>query len=632
MIVRERREIGPALLKFGVALALSLGGIIFSVLRTKRIKPSRSLPPPPPPNPDCGNQADYHGLERTSLSSNSASGPPEKHEESCTHKASPDSPIAGLSPSSRYSGEKDGLLLPEFNELVKEFDSVAIKAVFSPKKEVETPHSGVETPKSFKSPEREDYEQEIKYLNNMVRILRERERTLEIQLLEYCGFKEQETAVMELQNRLKINNMEAKLYNLKIESLQADNRRLELQVADYAKVVTDLESARAKVKLLKKKLKSETEHNKEQILTLQQRVKKLLIQEHDVIANDQDIQLKLQKMKDVEQEAEELRRSNRSLWLENSDLARKFEYTQMLAHSVLEDQEAEAMKEESSRLRQQNEDLSKEIEQLQAHRCADAEELVYLRWINACLRYELRNYQARPGKTIARDLSKTLSPKSEEKAKQLIIEYANKEGLEKSIHITDFDFDQWSSSHSYVTDSCDFDDSSVDNSSANKTDTTTKTKIFSKLRKLIQGKDSHHHSRSSSLERTESTDDIVGHSGDSMGGNLVISSRIDAAADRRGYTLKSSSLGSSRSSVDLARLRILKVDDVKDLASSSRNSDVGSSCVHKSIVLGRGSVSESHEDPGTIQKSELVKYAEVLKDTSGERSKFRLRSASHSSF
>ena len=109
MIVRERREIGPVLLKFGVALALSLGGIIFSVLRTKRIKPSRSLPPPPPPNSglfkfyhplsvkfdlgfeicliidyvhfyaDCGNQADHHGLERTSLSSNSASGAPEKH-------------------------------------------------------------------------------------------------------------------------------------------------------------------------------------------------------------------------------------------------------------------------------------------------------------------------------------------------------------------------------------------------------------------------------------------------------------------------------------------------------------------------------------------------------------------------
>ncbi|GFZ04217.1 actin binding protein family [Actinidia rufa] len=622
MIVRERREIGPALLKFGMALALSLGGILYSVLRTKRIKPSRSLPPLPPP-PDCGNQADQHGLERTSLSSNSPSGAPEKHEESCTHKASPDSPIAGLSPSSRYSGEKDGLLLPEFNELVKEFDSVAIKAVFSPKKETGTPYSDVETPKSFKHPEREDYEQEIKYLNNMVRILRERERTLEIQLLEYCGLKEQETAVMELQNRLKINNMEAKLYTLKIESLQADNRRLESQVADYGKVVAELEAARAKVKQLKKKLKSETEHNKEQISTLQQRVKKLLIQEHEVIANDQNIQLKLQKMKDVEQEAEELRRSNRSLWLENSDLARKFEYTQMLAHSVLEDHEAEASKEESSLLRQQNEELSKEIEQLQAHRCADAEELVYLRWINACLRYELRNYQSGPAKTVARDLSRTLSPKSEEKAKQLIIEYANKEGLEKSIHITNSDFDQWLSSHSYVTDSGDFDDSSVDNSSANKTDTTTKTKIFNQLRQLIRGKDSHHHSRSSSLERTESTDYIVGRR---------VMPRIDDAADGRGYTLKSSLLGSSRSSVDLTRLRILKVDDVKDLASSSRNSDVGSSRVYKSIVLGKGSVSESHEDPGTVQKSELVKYAEVLKDSSGERSKFRLRSASHSSF
>ncbi|MCH96803.1 protein CHUP1 chloroplastic-like, partial [Trifolium medium] len=51
-----------------------------------------------------------------------------------------------------------------------------------------------------------------------------------------------------------------------------------------------------------------------------------------------------------------------------------------------------------------------------------------------------------------------------------------------------FDFDQWSSSQaSSLTDSGEYDDfSSVDNSPAAKTN----TKIFSKLKRLIQGKDS----------------------------------------------------------------------------------------------------------------------------------------------
>ncbi|KAI7985517.1 hypothetical protein LOK49_LG14G01990 [Camellia lanceoleosa] len=595
-MVKENRDIRPVLFKFGVALALSLGGILYSILRTKRIKPPQS----PPPS-DRGDQLDVAEEKTVKINDSIA---PEKHEDSCLHKVPLDSSVSG-----RYSGDKDGFLLPEFNELVKEFDLAATKANFSPKKEVQTPHFDAEMPRSFKLDKGEDYEQEIKNLKNMVKILRERERILEIQLLEYYGLKEQETTVMELQNRLKINNVEAKLFSLKIESLQADNRRLESQVADYAKVIVELEAARAKVKVLKKKLKSESEQNKEQILTLQQRVKKLMNQEHEAVAIDQDIKLKLQRLKDLEEEAEELRKSNHSLGLENSGLVSKLDYTQMLASSVLEDQEAEDLRRERDSLRQQNEDLSKEIEQLQSGRCADVEELVYLRWINACLRYELRNYQPIPGKTVARDLSKTLSPKSEEKAKHLIIEYANKEGgLEKGMNVTDSDFDQWSSSPSNVTDSGDFDDSSVDNSSTNKTYTSSKPQIFSRLKRLIRGKDSHRHSQSSmTLERIVSAEVMMGHPDDSLGSNLGILS--DGQANR----LSSSSMGCS-----------------------SRNSDMGSSRVYRSVVLGQESVGDSlqenqfQENPGNVQK--LVKYAEVLKESSSGRLKHHRRPVWRGSF
>ncbi|KAL4584500.1 hypothetical protein LXL04_009103 [Taraxacum kok-saghyz] len=118
-------------------------------------------------------------------------------------------------------------------------------------------------------------------------------------------------------------------------------------------------------------------------------------------------------------------------------------------------------------------------------------------WINACLRHELRNYQPGPGKTMASDLSKTLSPKSEEKAKQLILEYANKEG--SGINIPKLDSDQWSGSQaSILTDSVDLDES---DSSSRK----TQNRFVGKLLKILRGKDSHNHrhgshSRNSSLE------------------------------------------------------------------------------------------------------------------------------------
>lgn len=245
---------------------------------------------------------------------------------------------AGLSPCSRLSGDREGFLLPEFNDIMKEFDSAGATAGVSPE-DVDTTSSDVKTPKVFISAQKDEYEQEINRLQNMVRLLCERERNLEVQLLEYYGVKEQETTVMELQNRLKLNNMEAKLFSLKIESLQAENQRLEALVAGHAKAVTELEAARAKIKLLKKKLRFEAEQNKEQILNLKQRVAKMQDEEYKSLASNSDVQLNLKGIKDVDGEIEELRKSNLMLQLENSELARRLESTKILANSVLEDPE-----------------------------------------------------------------------------------------------------------------------------------------------------------------------------------------------------------------------------------------------------------------------------------------------------
>ena len=80
---------------------------------------------------------------------------------------------------------------------------------------------------------------------------------------------------------------------------------------------------------------------------------------------------------------------------------------------------------DSAALRHANEDLCKQVEGLQSSRFSEVEELVYLRWVNACLRYELRNQKsAGPGKFGALDLNKDLSPRSQSRAKTLMLEYA----------------------------------------------------------------------------------------------------------------------------------------------------------------------------------------------------------------
>ncbi|KAJ4976819.1 hypothetical protein NE237_001925 [Protea cynaroides] len=108
-----------------------------------------------------------------------------------------------------HSGEEEELQLPpESTEIVpNEFESISNNASIG-----EEVDSAVASKVSAKT---EETEQEIINLGNTVKVLHEREKNLEIQLLEYYGLKEQETAMAELQNRLKISNMKATTENQK---------------------------------------------------------------------------------------------------------------------------------------------------------------------------------------------------------------------------------------------------------------------------------------------------------------------------------------------------------------------------------------------------------------------------------
>lgn len=138
---------------------------------------------------------------------------------------------------------------------------------------------------------------------------------------------------------------------------------------------------------------------------------------------------------------------------------------------------------EVNNLKHANEDLLKQVEGLQMNRFSEVEELVYLRWVNACLRYELRNYQTPQGKISARDLNKNLSPKSQEKAKQLMLEYA---GSERGQGDTDMEsnFSQPSSPGSE-----DFDNASIDSSTSRYSSLSKKPGLIQKLKRWGKSKD-----------------------------------------------------------------------------------------------------------------------------------------------
>lgn len=144
---------------------------------------------------------------------------------------------------------------------------------------------------------------------------------------------------------------------------------------------------------------------------------------------------------------------------------------------------AARVREEVNALKHANEDLSKQVEGLQMNRFSEVEELVYLRWVNACLRYELRNYQTPSGKISARDLNKSMSPKSQEKAKRLLMEYA---GSERGQGDTD---NESVSSLPSSPGSEDFDNASIDSSSSRWSSFSKKPTLIQKLKRWGKSKD-----------------------------------------------------------------------------------------------------------------------------------------------
>ncbi|KAL5225907.1 hypothetical protein ABZP36_012546 [Zizania latifolia] len=321
---------------------------------------------------------------------------------------------------------------------------------------------------------------ELERLRSLVRELEEREVKLEGELLEYYGLKEQETDVAELNKQLKMKVVEIDMLNITISSLQAERKKLQDDVERGAVAKRELEAARNKIRELQRQIQMEANQTKGQLVLLKQHVAALKAREEEAAVKDAEVQRKLKKLKDLEVEVLELRRKNKELLYEKRDLIVKLDAAQ---GKITESDVVAHTREEINKLRHANEDLTKQVEGLQMNRFSEVEELVYLRWVNACLRYELRNYQTPSEKISARDLNKTMSPKSRERAKLLMLEYAGSERGQG-----DTDLESASSAPSSPR-SEDFDNVSVDSSSSRYSFLAKRPNLMQKLKKWGRSKD-----------------------------------------------------------------------------------------------------------------------------------------------
>ncbi|CAN6445385.1 unnamed protein product [Victoria cruziana] len=329
-------------------------------------------------------------------------------------------------------------------------------------------------------------ETELDRLRNHVKELEDREVKLEGELLEYYGLKEQETNISELQKQLKIKSLEIDMLNVTISSLQFEKKKLQDEISEGASLRKELEAARMKLKELQRQMQLDTNQTKGHLLLLKQQVTSLKEKEEEFAKRDVEVDKKLKALKDLEVEVVELRRKNKELQHEKRELTMKLDAAEAKKADLSNMTESEMVAkvtEELNDLKHTNEDLLKQVEGLQVNRFSEVEELVYLRWVNACLRYELRNYQTPSGKISARDLSKSLSPKSQERAKKLMLEYAGSDIVSQQGQ-GDTDLDSLPSTPG----SEDFDNASIDSYSS-RYNMLKKSSLIQKLKRWGRSRD-----------------------------------------------------------------------------------------------------------------------------------------------
>ncbi|KAG8044932.1 hypothetical protein GUJ93_ZPchr0008g13270 [Zizania palustris] len=311
--------------------------------------------------------------------------------------------------------------------------------------------------------------EEVERLKELWLSLLEREQRLQLRMVELDELREQETAVRELEKRVSVAAVEARLLELKSSSLQEENRRLEARVSELDAVRAKLARAKEKLRELKARVQREQEEAQRVAAVLRDRVTELernseererALAAEAAAVRQRTMELEkngqereralaaeaaavLERMTELEKNGQEreralaseaaaLRQANADLEEKNLELALKLQDAQQDASTVNLTLEEDVVK-EAKYLRETNERLTRQIEQLHGDHCARVEELVYLKWVNACLRYELRSKDGdeehpSSGKPehdglSARDLSKSMSFRSSEKAKELMLRY-----------------------------------------------------------------------------------------------------------------------------------------------------------------------------------------------------------------
>ncbi|QCE14094.1 hypothetical protein DEO72_LG11g1092 [Vigna unguiculata] len=241
-------------------------------------------------------------------------------------------------------------------------------------------------------------------VQNLVPNYKRREAKLERKLLELNGLREEQSAIAQMQKQLEEKTEKVYFLEKTIASFQLDTEIMREKIRDDRMSKKQLVIAKKMINEMQRK-KGDAGPVKEQILVLQQQVTEL--QKFQSSGGNSSTKKKLKDVQDIEVEVLELKRRNKELELEKRESKVKLVTAQ--ARIRTEEETRSRIEEEIAGLQDVHEELSELVETLQRNRFDMVEEVVYQRWLNTLLRYEIQDNQRKSRKASRRDCSKNSS-------------------------------------------------------------------------------------------------------------------------------------------------------------------------------------------------------------------------------
>ncbi|KAJ8532783.1 hypothetical protein K7X08_015672 [Anisodus acutangulus] len=203
---------------------------------------------------------------------------------------------------------------------------------------------------------------------------------IEAKFQQYTHLKEQEIALMDMQNKLLLEINKIDFFSKEITLLEAENQRFQNMVIEYLKIMEFLDLSNSENRLLHSRVKKLLKKIKEYSRVMKEQNLHLEAQETEISKNQEGLEMKDDIIKKMELETQQLKMAIEQLQMEKVGLLSKLE---LEASSNQSKNDVEVVTIEDYK------ELVNELEQLQKDKATEDKELIYLRWCNTCLRHEL---------------------------------------------------------------------------------------------------------------------------------------------------------------------------------------------------------------------------------------------------